>query len=226
MGAEHAHDVAMLNIVLLNDHPMVLKALEVPLTEAGHRVLADVSPIDWDAVVRFKPQVIVAGISRSREAAGRPIASPAEDVIGYRALMDLRQYPAITAVPIVIVGMGIVESELPVPTHYDLFLYFPDDMETFVPRLEEVTHTIKRRRLISGYRCPNPGCGSRLTYTREREHDLFCPKCGSAVAVLDDDHAIWRGPRGQQEAARMGELRVDPPAVSLHEPAASEDPHR
>lgn len=220
MGATHAHDGAMLNIVLLNDHPMVLKALEVPLTEAGHRVLADVSPIDWDAVVRFKPQVIVAGISRSKEAVGRPIADPAEDVIGYRALMDMRQYPAITAVPIVVVGMGIGERELPVPTHYDLFLYFPDDMESFVPRIEEVTRTIKRRRLISAYRCPNPGCDSRLTYTRERDRDLFCPKCGSAVAVLDDDHAIWRGPRGQQEAAHLADMRVEPADA----PAPSETP--
>lgn len=220
MGANHAHDGAMLNIVLLNDHPMVLKALEGPLTEAGHRVLADVSPIDWDAVVHFEPQVIVAGISRSKEAAGRPIADPAEDVIGYRALMDLRQYPAITAVPIAIVGMGIDERELPVPTHYDLFLYFPDDMDSFVPRIEELPRTIKRRRLISGFRCPNPGCDSRLTYTRERDRDLFCPKCGSAVAMLDDDHAIWRGPSGQQEAAHLDDMRVEPRGA----PAPSDTP--
>jgi hypothetical protein len=33
------------------------------------------------------------------------------------------------------------------------------------------------------------------------------------VAALDDDHAIWRGPRGQQEAAHLADLRVDPPAT-------------
>lgn len=216
----------MLRIALLNDHQMVLTALEAPLIQAGHQVRSDVSPIDWEAVVRFDPQVIIAGISRSREAVGRAILDPSEDAVGYRALLDMRNYPAITAVPIVLVGMGIDERELPVPTHYDLFLYFPDDMETFVPRIEELTRTLKRRRTISEYRCPNPGCDSRLTHTRDRERDLFCPKCGSAVAILDDDQAIWRGPSGKHEPANLAEMRVDAPSapereISDHRPHSS-----
>lgn len=164
--------------------------------EGGHEVYGKAPPIDFEELIDFGPDVIVMGLFRRRSAFNRPIEDLQRDVLGLETLTELENYPAIAVVPIVILGNGIEEFEVPLHLNYDLFLFFPDDMHLFLPKLNELAAKEKTRRRISGYVCPT--CGSRLTYT-STQRDLFCPRDGTAVALLDNGKCLYL-PQGQDRS--------------------------
>lgn len=162
---------------------------------AGHEVYTTSPPIDFERVVTFHPDVLVVGLFRRRAAYNRPIADPDADIIGLASCREIEQYPAIKLKPILLLGNGIEELEVPSWVHYDVFLFFPDDMGLFVARLEELATKVKTRRKLSRYLCPS--CGSRLTHTRTVEKNMFCPRCHTAVTILSDNTCLYL-PRGSQ----------------------------
>lgn len=152
--------------------------------EGGHEAYIDNPPLDFERLVDFGPEVLVTGLFRKRAAVNRPIRDLEEDVLGLDTLRQLEGYPALRIVPLAILGNSIEEHEVPTTLNYDLFLYFPDDMHLFLPKLDELATKVKSRRTISGYVCPS--CRSRMTFTQDRDQDLFCPRCGTAVALIDN----------------------------------------
>lgn len=155
----------------------------------GHTVLAQSPPVDFEAVARFGPDALVVGLFRKQAAFDRPIVDAAEDIFGLETAREVEEYPAMRMTPLLLLGNGIVEREVPNWFHYDLFLYFPDDMHLFLPKVEELALKVKTRRTLSGYICPN--CGSRLTFSQKPAKDLFCPRCHTAVSIIDDRSCIY-----------------------------------
>lgn len=87
-------------------------------------------------------------------------------------------------------------DEVPMALHYDVYLDFPDDMHLFLPKLEELSTKVKSRRKPSGYLCPIGR--SRLTF-RSSDKDLFCPRDGTAVVIIEADRCLYLPP-GQKES--------------------------
>jgi len=168
-----------------------------PLVEAGHETFVETIPVDFERIVRFGPQVIVLGIRRQDRARGRAIEDPERDILGYRAMLEVENYPAFSTIPILILGSGLDEHEIPTRIRYDLFLSLPRDSDLYVPRVEELSRRVKTRRRISGYICPN--CGSRLTYSLTPAKDFFCPRCHTVVALIEGEGALVRYPNEKQE---------------------------
>jgi hypothetical protein len=187
---------------------------------AGHEVHTTSPPIDFEQVVGFHPDVLVVGLFRRRTAFNRPIGNPDEDIIGLASCREIEQYPAIKVKPILLLGNGIEELEVPSWVHYDVFLFFPDDMGLFLARLDELATVVKTRRKLSRYLCPS--CGSRLTYTQPVEKNLFCPRCHTAVSLLSDTDCLYL-PRGSQVSCpcRLDDLTPRPgeSSQSAHERA-------
>lgn len=195
----------MARVVILDDLQETIDVLEPPLRAQGHEVLTDISPIDFERILRFNPDIITLDLYRKLEAFDRPIQSIEEDVIGYIPLVEMERYPAVGVIPIILLGNCLQERDIPTSVNYDLFLSFPRDMKLYFPKLVEIASTVKTRRKISGYVCPR--CGSRLTYTSHREADLFCPRCHTAVAIINDESCIARAPDGQSIPCDLAALK-------------------
>jgi hypothetical protein len=163
------------------DHAMIFSA---PLKLAGHETLEEVTPIDWERVVQFRPEVVCIVMYRNRVAFNRPIDNPATDILGYEAIEAVEQYPAIQVVPILLVGNAVEEADIPSNINYDLFLTFPEDISLYLPKLVELAMKVKTRRKISRYHCPQ--CSSRLVAHKMPARDLFCPRCHTAITIIDD----------------------------------------
>lgn len=199
-------------MVVIDDVLETAEMAAAPLSQAGHEVLAAVVPIDWEAVMHFGPQVIVSPLYRRTEAQDRPIGDPVQDVIGYEGLLATKDYPAAAQVlPIVLLGIGVKERDLDTQVHYDLFLRLPDDVKLFAPKVLELATKVKSRRKISGYVCPNPGCGSRLVFLTEPARDLFCPRCHTSVAIADQRRIVYM-PEGKGESIEGTLDLITPPA--------------
>lgn len=177
----------MAKFTVCNDSEVFARMLAGPLIEAGHEVQIEVVPIDFERIVRFRPEALIFGISRRPEALDRPIRDPERDILGYHALVDLLRYPAINVLPIVIVATGIPEDALPDQLLYDAFLGIPGHLGDYVSQLEAIAAQPPQRRSLSDYGCPQ--CRSRLIYHR-RPDDLFCPRCNTAVAVVQGEGAL------------------------------------
>ncbi len=198
----------MARVVVVDDHPELIDLLGSPLVRAGHRVLDEVAPLDFDEIMHFAPQVIVAGVSRRQSAVTKATELDGEDLYGYHAIANMVGYPAISLIPILVVGVGVFEREFPLALNYDLFLTFPDDMGIFVQKVGEFASLIKTRRRISAYVCPSPGCGSRLAFLKEPIRDLSCPRCGVGVALIDETHGTWLDAQGVSHPCLLEELRA------------------
>jgi hypothetical protein len=171
----------MAKVALIDDHLELLDAYATPLTAAGHTVLCERVPLDFEAVLSFQPQVLLVGLSRA--AAEGPI-------IGYQALAEMEAYPAIQTLPIILVGHDLQERDVPTTVNYDLFLTWPHEAALLAGKVDELATKVKTRRRISAFVCPRQTCRSRLVYWTEPPMDLFCPKCGVSVAIIDD-HCTW-----------------------------------
>lgn len=186
----------MAKITVVDDSPMVLEQLVEPLVRAGYRVLSELAPVDFDEVMHFGAQLIVVGLDRSKSARNRSIGDPMVDIIGYKALVEMEQYPAINLVPIMLAAHGIDEADIPTTLNYDLFLDLPSEWPLYLPKVQELVASVKTRRKISGYVCPGPGCGSRLV-TLQNPENLFCPKCGAGVSLTPDGDCSWCDAEGR-----------------------------
>lgn len=140
----------------------------------------------------------------------RPIESEA-DLLGYQALVQLENYPALHVVPILILGSGLAESDVPTRLNYDLFLTIADELELYLPKVRELGSRQKSRRKISRYVCPK--CEGRLTFT-SKEEDLFCPRCGTGVAIIEPGGSCtYASPGGINQPCKVEDLI--PPKVEL-----------
>ncbi|HEY9721358.1 MAG TPA: hypothetical protein V6D47_05050 [Oscillatoriaceae cyanobacterium] len=181
------------NVAILDDYEAYAELLAGPLLRAGHGVMIELAPIDFERLVQFGPNVVSIGLYRRRDAYDRPIESVEKDIVGYQPLIDMECYPAINVLPLVLIGTGLVEKDVPTTLNYDLFLTFPEDLEMYLPKVVELATKVKTRRRISGYVCPV--CRSRLVYF-QRQEDLFCPRCGTAVAIVDESNCLY-SPHGE-----------------------------
>lgn len=182
----------MHKIVVLNDVLEVADILAAPLRREGYDVLTDLTSVDFERVLNFKPELIILGVHRRICAFDRPIASLEEDVYGFKPLVDMEHYPAISVIPIILLSTGLKEQDIPTSVNYDSFLTIPEDAPLYFPKVKELIETVKTRRKISAYICPN--CGSRLTYTIKPARDLFCPRCHTGVVLVDDEHCLITEP--------------------------------
>jgi CheY-like chemotaxis protein len=182
----------MPKIVVLDDVLEVADILAAPLRREGYDVLTDLTSVDFERVLNFKPELIILGIHRRIGAFDRPIASMEEDVYGFKPLVDMEHYPAISVIPIILLSTGLNEQDIPTSINYDSFLTIPEDAPLYFPKVKELIETVKTRRKISEYICPN--CGSRLTYTMKSARDLFCPRCHTTVVLVDDEHCLMTEP--------------------------------
>jgi len=185
----------MAKVVILDDLQETIDILAPPLREQGHDVLTDVTPIDFERIMRFRPEIITLNLYRKVEAFDRPILTVEADVIGFTPLVEMEHYPAVSVIPIILLGNCLQEKDVPTSVNYDLFLSFPRDMRLYFPKVVEIAATVKTRRKISQYVCPR--CGSRLTFTLNREEDLFCPRCHTAVAIINEKTCIARTTDGE-----------------------------
>jgi uncharacterized protein YlaI len=195
----------MAKVVILDDLQETVALLAPPLTGQGHEVLTDVAPIDFERIMRFKPDVITLNLYRHQDAFDRPIRNVEQDVIGFIPLVEMEKYPAISVIPIILVGSCLQEKDVPTSVNYDLFISFPSEVKIYFPKVVEIAATVKTRRRISEYVCPQ--CGSRLTYTQKRADDLFCPRCHAAVAIVDDQTCIARSGDGNFIPCDMATLQ-------------------
>lgn len=194
----------MAKVYILDDLQETIDILAPPLRDAGHDVMTDISPIDFERIMRFRPDVITLNLYRKLEAFDRPIQSIESDVLGFIPLMEMERYPAISVIPIILLGNCLQEKDVPTSINYDLFLSFPRDVTLYLPKVVEIAATVKSRRKISTYVCPR--CGSRLTFTLNREDDLFCPRCHTAVAIVTSDTCIARTTEGTPFPCDMAAL--------------------
>lgn len=181
------------NVAVLDDYEVYAELLAGPLLRAGNGVMIELAPIDFERLLHFAPNVISVGLYRRKDAYDRPIESVEKDVVGFQPLIDMENYPAINVVPLVLIGTGLVEKDVPTALNYDLFLTFPDDLGLYLPKVEELATKVKTRRKLSGYLCPV--CSSRLVYFQRKE-DLFCPRCGTSVAIVDEQNCLY-APHGE-----------------------------
>jgi Zn finger protein HypA/HybF involved in hydrogenase expression len=181
----------MQRVAVLDDVLAVADILAAPLRVAGYDVLTDLTSIDFERVLNFKPELIILGLHRRIAAFDRPIQRVEEDLFGIKPLQDMEHYPAISVMPILLVSTGLKEADIPTSVNYDSFLIIPEEAELYLPKVKELIETVKTRRKISQYVCPN--CGSRLVYTKS-EKDLFCPRCHTTVSVVDDKHCLVTSP--------------------------------
>jgi len=192
----------MARIACLKDFHEYALMIGALAREGGHEVYVGNPPLNFEQLVDFNPQAIVIGLFRKRTAFNRPIEDLEQDVLGLETLRQLEDYPALRSIPLVILGNGIEENEVPTTLNYDLFLFFPDDMHLFLPKLDELTTKVKSRRKLSGYICPC--CKSRMTYQGVHDQDLFCPRCGTSVAIIDEGvSCIARDPDGRPLACSI-----------------------
>lgn len=197
-------------VAILDAHLAFAELLASPFIVRGVPTITDASPIDFERIVQFGPTIIVIGMGRRKQAMNRPIASE-EDIIGYTALTEVENYPALYTDPILIVGSGLAESDVPIRINYDLFLTLEDEAELYVPKVMELGSKRKSRRKISRYLCPS--CKGRLTYS-QKEEDLFCPRCGTAVVLIQGtDECLYMDKSGQNRPCKTADLlapKVEP----------------
>ncbi|MFN3429340.1 MAG: hypothetical protein ACK46X_05250 [Candidatus Sericytochromatia bacterium] len=194
----------MPRIVVLDDVLEVANILAAPLRGEGYEVMTDLTAIDFERVLSFKPQLIILGVHRRVEAFNRPIRQLEDDVFGFKPLVDMERYPAISVIPIILVSTGLQERDIPTTVNYDSFLIIPEDAKLYFPKVKELIETVKTRRKISKYICPN--CGSRLTYTNRPAADFFCPRCHTGVVVIDERHCLITDPGAH--ASRPGDMAL------------------
>jgi hypothetical protein len=108
----------------------------------------------------------------------------------------MEHYPAINVIPIILISTGLEESDIPTTVNYDSFLIIPEDAPLYFPKVKELIETVKTRRMISEFVCPN--CGSRLTYIVKPAKNLFCPRCHTGVVVIDHDRCLISDPESQE----------------------------
>ncbi len=202
----------MARVVIVDDLQETIDILAPPLVSQGHEVLTDISPIDFERVMAFKPDVLTLDLYRRLEAFDRPIQNIEADVIGFKPLVEMEQYPAISVIPIILIGNCLQEKDIPTSVNYDLFLSLPGDVKLYFPKVVEIATTVKTRRQISDYVCPH--CGSRLTFTGKRRTDFFCPRCHTAVALIDDESCIAHTSDGRKLPCTLDMLRP-PKALPL-----------
>lgn len=204
----------MARVAIIEDFQTLAQMLASVLREAGHEVLTEIIPVDFERIGHFAPQVIVVSLHRMNKAFDRPIERAEQDILGYIPLMSLERYPAINCLPIVLLGTGLHERDIPGSVNYDVFLSFPKDSGIFRLKVEELALRAKGRRKISRYVCPH--CGSRLSYHANPD-DLFCPRCHTAVAIIDDENCLYslRDVMERSIPCKVAQLLAPPDARSL-----------
>ena len=84
-----------------------------------------------------------------------------------------------------LIGSALHEQDVPTRLRYDAFLVLPRDIKLYPAKVAELVG-IEKRRKLSPYTCPNGTCRARLAVVGDTGRDLFCPRCGTGVAVDDD----------------------------------------
>ncbi|HEY9898699.1 MAG TPA: hypothetical protein V6D00_05910 [Pantanalinema sp.] len=181
----------MAKIAILDDFLALARLTAGPLSVAGYDVRSWASPIDFDEVMDFGPDLIEINLYRNKTAFDCPIMNLEEDVLGFKPLNELKKYPAAHITPILLVGIGILEVSIPTDLKYDMFLSFPEDIDLYLPGVMDLTARKKGRRKVSGSICPK--CKSRLTFTTDAKN-LFCPRCHTAVVIIDEKDCLFQSP--------------------------------
>lgn len=200
----------MARMVIINDFAEYAEMDAAPLRLRGHEVLIQVTeagrPVDFERVVDFGPGVISVGLYRNEQAFDRPIRSLEADILGYVPIRQMEAYPAIRVVPLLLLGHCIREQDVPTTLSYDRFLVLPRDIKHYVPNMEELATKVKSRRKLSGYVCPN--CESRLVFT-VNDHELFCPRCHTAVSVIDEQSSLVVDEQGISRTVATADLEAE-----------------
>lgn len=215
---------AMARVAILDAFEELAQLLAEPLRGSQHEVLVEVIPVDFERLIRFGPDVIVAVLYRMNKAFDRAIEQAELDILGYIPLLSLKRYSALRAVPLLLVGYGLHERDIPNDCcDYEAFLSLPKDVRLFSRKAEELANRPRATRKISAYLCPH--CGSRLTYAPRKPEDLFCPRCGTSVAIIDEEHCIYSpaGTKGPGRPCSLGQLMPKPPEAAA-EPSPSPEP--
>ena len=201
----------MHKIAVLNDVLEVSDMLAVPLRDKGYEVMIDLTSIDFERVLAFRPELIILGLHRRVCAFDRPIKNLEADMFGFKPLVDMEHYPAISVIPILLLSTGIKEQDIPTSINYDSFLTIPEEATLYFAKVKELLETVKSRRKISAHICPH--CGSRLTFTAAPAKELFCPRCHTSVVLVDSAHCLVTEP---------GELHSRPYDLSFITPHQGE----
>lgn len=196
----------MSKIAIIDGYRTLAEMLAAPLQARGHDTHVFTPPLDSHQLRRFAPDLMVFGLDRRQMAQDRPVEHPVEEITGFAELLELSTYPPLNLVPFIIVGDSIKEDYVPAGIDYDLFIAFPDEVETYVAKIEEVLRTVRTRRHVSSYHCPT--CGSRLTYKGRTQSELFCPKCHTVV-VLTDGRCVMRTATGKPTMCSVDLLRAE-----------------
>lgn len=191
-------------IAILDDYKDLAALIASPLMQEGYEIIIETSPIDFEKVMTFAPQVIAIHLYRKEEAFDRPIRSVEEDVLGFKPLEEMENYPAISVIPTILVGVGLLEKDVPTSVNYDIFLTFPRDLSIYLPKIKELMTLQKTKRHISNYICPS--CHSRMTYLREPINDLFCPRCHTSVSIFEGDKCLANTGDGQRIPCSIAKL--------------------
>lgn len=179
----------MARMAVINDYEEYAEMAAIPLRLAGHEVLTMTAPLDIERLLAFRPEAISVGLFRKEAAFERPVTSFSEDVLGHKPIQELEGEPAIATIPIMLLGTGLHEYDVPTTLSYDVFLVLPRDIKLYVPRMEELAN-LRARRKLSDHHCPDAACGSRLAHVGTTGQDLYCGRCGMGV-TLDGDRCHY-----------------------------------
>src|SRR5690348_6679200 len=97
---------AMPRVAVLDDVAELADILAAPLKVEGFEVMTSLTSIDFEEVINFNPELIILGVHRRISAFDRPIGNLEADVYGFKPLVDMEHYPAISVIPILLVSTG------------------------------------------------------------------------------------------------------------------------
>lgn len=131
----------MPRIAIVNDMAEIVAIVGSVLTKGDRQFLKQIGATEYTVarLLAFAPDVVVLALHRRTETLDRPLGAFCQDVDGGRMLDLLAQEPAITRVPLILLGFAVrredVPAELLAPFADAHFLAFPADLQELNPLL-------------------------------------------------------------------------------------------
>lgn len=122
------------SIGVVSDYAEAIVAVSRLLTP-GHQLVPITYPFDLTSLKAHPTDAFVVPVFRKPTAIGRPIENFLTDLVGAEPLQVLSGLPEVLAHPILILGFGVLPSEIPKHIPYYAFLMFPEAIQELGPLL-------------------------------------------------------------------------------------------
>lgn len=107
--------------------------------EGGHEVRAVLSPLNLADLEAFDPEVVVVTLVRRLETLGHgPLVDFLAEVDGAKGLQGVVASQGARPRPIIVVSMGVRESEIPPALRPDVLLHLPQQLDNLLGVIERL----------------------------------------------------------------------------------------